>query len=265
MSEKVTSILFLAIVALVLVGFAVSITILLVKRLGRGGAFRSAAAKYGWTYSGNSQRAISDVEAILTPTIYELQPGKHEVNYVTTGRSGGVDFRLLRYHHQTETALAGRGRGGTYTLLILGPGALRGDKSGAPRIVDMRIVEMRSGDPIEFWFTHRLKGKLAAFAEGFAGARVAVTRVAVTRVAGSDLAVPDDPAWEWSLFSSLEAFDKMDLHGAAGHALEELTEPGDAVFVHQNSIILGRQGELRASMAEAVPRIIATLMRVLTR
>jgi hypothetical protein len=255
MSEKVTSILFLAIVAVVLVGFAVSITILLVKRIGRSGAFRLAAAKYGWKYSGNSQRAISDVEAILTPTIYQIQPGKHEINYVTTGRSGGVDFRLVRYHHQTETALAGRGRGGTYTLLILGPGALRGDKSGdprnsAPRIVDMRIVEMRGGDPIEFWFTHRLKGKLAAFAEGSAGARVAV---------------PDDPAWEWSLFSSLEAFDKLDLHGAAGHALEELTEPGDAVFVHRDSIILGRQGELTGSMAEAVPRIIATLMRVLTR
>ena len=241
MNEKVTSILFLAIVVLVFVGFVVGITLALVKRLGRGGAFKSAAAKYGWVYVGNSSDAISAVEEILEKTVYQIQPGKHEVSCLTTGRRGGIDFRLVRYHYQTVSTLAGHGRGGVYTLLILGPGTTGTGDTGEQR-----------GASTGFWFMHRPKGKLAGAAT-------------VVASAVSGLSVPPDPAWEWSLFSSLEAFDRMGFDGAAGHTLEERTEPGDAVFVYPGAIILGRQGEFSAAMAAAVPGMIANLMRLLSK
>ena len=228
MSERVTSILFLAIVGLSFVGMVVGIIIAIIRRVGRSGAYKAAAARYGWTYSGNSPEAVAAVERILKPTIYTLQEGKHAVSNVISGVSAATHFQLVRYHYVSKSAHAETRRSSVNILLIF----------------------PRDAAGPEFWFMHRLKGALAAVAEW---------------VVSSTLSVPTDPAWSWSLVSSLEAFADIGFRGGEGRTLEELTAPGDAIFFYADTIIYSSQGELVTSLAEAVAERITTLQKLLKR
>ena len=225
MSEKMKSILFLGFVALILVGFLVSITILIVRRAGRGQVYKRVAAKYGWSNKENAQESVEAVRRILEPTLFAMRKGKHEISQVISGQTGGTDFNLVRYHYRELSPHEETQRGNTYVLLVF------------PRRV--------SGP--ELWFTHRQKGVLAAVAE---------------RVAGSRLKTVDDPAWSWALVSSSESFSGMDLDSTDGHSLEELTEPGDSVFIFADTIVYSSQGELRSSWAETVSAKIGALVRI---
>lgn len=228
MSDKLTSIVFLAVVALFLVGFLVSITIVIVRRIGRVPVYKRAAAKFGWEFRGDSEEAIGALKATLDPTLFAMRTGKHELRHVITGNAGGTTFRIARYSYASSSPFGRTRQANTYTLLVFPR------KTGGQGL----------------WFTHRRTGALAAAAE---------------RMAAGQLSSVDSRGWSWALVSSLDNFSRMALGESDGRELEELTGPGDSVFVFADSIVYTRQGEFRAAWAETVPKVIGTLARVFDR
>ncbi len=225
MNTDFTSIAFLALLVLVPVGMITGIVIAIVKKIKNRGGLKTVVERLGWDTGGNSPAAISEIAAILEPTLFATRPGgRHEIKQAASGPVNGSTCWVAEYHYQSVGNMQQRRTGGTYSLLV---------------------VNRKTTGP-ELMFQHRQKGALAAVAE---------------KMAGDRLIPASGEGWSWALVSSNEHLARLPKIAGIGSVLEQATSPGDSIFLFPEIIVWTRRGEISGRWAEQVPEMISVLGR----
>jgi hypothetical protein len=224
MDTDITSIVFLAFLVLIPLGMITGIIILIVKKAGGRSGLKSIAERLGWEYRGSSPDAVSEVDAMLEPTLFAIREGRHEISTIASGSSNGERCWITEYHYRSLNPYREHRRSGIYSVLI---------------------IERKSDGP-DLMIQHRMKGPLAAVAEKL--------------VAGA-LGPASAPDWSWALTSSDEELNSLPRAAGTGQLLQENTLPGDMIAFFPKIVVWTRSRGITRQWADEVPGMISLLSR----
>lgn len=191
MNGRVQSILFLAVVGLIFIGFIFSIIYIITLRIRTLYKMENLAKSYNWKYYENDKSEnseLADFITHLTKTFYNTRSGlKHKIFHIINGEYKSINFWSAYYHASSINKMSGKGYEQSLTIYVL----------------------PKKHDGLDLFLLKRTKIMKMLPVEK------------ITELTGNKLEVPDNPELDWLYVSDRKTLEQMNLTSSQYEKIKE--------------------------------------------